>query len=110
MGLNFVKLAGKWYVQLPNYPYEIEDLEMILNAAEMCEILDDDKDGLIHTLVSTKDDCDVTSSHKLEFIKSEELNGAWYHCVKLNMDIWLCDVTKYVFGNFPSEIYISILD
>lgn len=34
--------------------------------------------------------------------------GAYYHSSKLNHDLWLCPVTRYVFGgNYPKIIYYS---
>lgn len=38
--------------------------------------------------------------------------GAYYHMqsymgLEFNLDIWLCDVTKFVFGDFPKIIYFN---
>jgi hypothetical protein len=27
---------------------------------------------------------------------------------ELKLDVWLCNVTKYVFGEFPATIYIKV--
>jgi len=39
-------------------------------------------------------------------------NGTFYHMptyngFTFNLKIWLCDVTKHVFGEFPKNIYIK---
>jgi hypothetical protein len=38
--------------------------------------------------------------------------GAWYILnqylgIDFNLKMWLCDVTKFVFGNFPKKIYFK---
>jgi hypothetical protein len=38
--------------------------------------------------------------------------GAYYHMesymgLEFNLDVWLCDVTKFVFGEFPKIIYFN---
>jgi len=30
-----------------------------------------------------------------------------YKGIEYDPELWLCDVTKFVFGNFPKNIYIS---
>ena len=52
--LIFVKLAGKWFVLLPDYPGEPMDLEMVSGADVLCETIDRDKNGFISVTVSTK--------------------------------------------------------
>jgi len=53
------------------------------------------------------------NSDKLEFVRpaTEWQNGSFYKLktyrgVELNLELWLCDVTLYVFGKFPENIYI----
>lgn len=29
-----------------------------------------------------------------------------YKGIQINLEMWLCDVTKFVFGDFPKSIYI----
>ena len=44
--------------------------------------------------------------HRLTFIK---LTGARYYLeTDPDFKIWLCDVAKYVFGEFPKIIYIRL--
>ena len=48
-----------------------------------------------------------------ELLEGFELGeGAWYFLneyqgVSYSMEMWLCDVTKYVFGDFPNRIYFK---
>lgn len=110
--LNFVKMAHKWYVQLPNYEGNFEDLEMIMNADMLCDRLDLNGDGLIRTIACTRErDCDETPNVKLEFDRVEEIGGAYYTVSTSNFmfEIWVCDVTKEIFGKFPAELYITVI-
>ena len=39
--------------------------------------------------------------------------GSWYKLntymgIDYSLDMWLCDVTKFVFGDFPEVIYFSV--
>ena len=47
--LIFVKLAGRWFVLLPDYPGDPMDLEMVSGADILCETLDEYKNGFINT-------------------------------------------------------------
>lgn len=110
MKINFCKLAGLWYAVLPDYTDDIGNLELIAGADKMCDILDIDGDGLIQAIVRDipfpKEK--LGRNFTLKAIKSEH-NGVNYNCPELNLDIWLCDVTKYVFGKFPSTIYLKLI-
>lgn len=111
--LRFIKLAGYWFVHLPDYEGEPEDLVMVSGADVMCDLLDTGDHGMIHVEIrSDISDNNETDWHKLEFIKSD-VDGADYHVsgptIK-SLDIWLCNVTKYVLGKFPAELYVRTLD
>ena len=111
MKLNFVKLANLWYAQIPDYTGDIDELEMIAGADDMCETLDIDGDGLVQTLVRDipfpKEK--LGRNFTLELVKVNEDEGADYKCPELDLEVWLCSVTKYVFGKFPKTIYIKTL-
>jgi hypothetical protein len=109
--LTFVKLANKWYVHLPAYDGNTEDLEMVMGADSLCDQLDIAEKGIITIDIY---DYKIPNSIQLEFISSTsdgaEGCGAWYKVSFFHnsMEIWLCDVTKYVFGKFPPELFIKV--
>lgn len=111
MELNFVKLANLWYAQLPEYTGDIDELEMIAGADDMCETLDFNGDGLVQTIVQDIPfkEGKTGKTFTLNLVKSSEDDGADYICPELEQKVWLCDVTKYVFGQFPKTIYIKLL-
>ena len=102
--------ANGWYVQLPNYEGHVSDLEMVMGADTLCELIANDLTE-ITVIVSDEPFENVTFStrqFKLDFINSTGEDGANYKLESLQLDVWLCNVTKYVFGNFPATIYVKI--
>ena len=120
MILKFIKLANRWYVHIPDYPGTTDDLEMVMGADVLCDMLDNDEDGLISVEIFTNEEdlvnrCNPLSHiYTLDFVNSTtmtngEQDGANYRLREWKLDIWLCMVTKYVLGEFPATIYISLL-
>ena len=110
INLNFVKLANRWYAQIPDFPESIDELQMVDGADTLCELLDNDEDGIVKTTLSLSEPKDK-NYYKLEFIQSTGDIGADYHVSgNIEMDIWLCNVTKYVFSgtSFPLFIYLCL--
>lgn len=112
--LNFIKLAGSWFVHLPNYPGHYSELEMVLGADVMCDMIDTFETGNITVTVSDKPSDSIfnTREYILDFVNSTtsngEQDGANYRLREYKLDVWLCNVTKYVFGEFPATIYIRV--
>lgn len=109
--LRFYKTeSSKWYVDLPNWTGSISDLEMVEGADLMLDLYSDGAFGVFMTFSETE----YGNSDKLVFIrKADELeNGAFYMLEtfrgkEINLQIWLCDVTLFVFDDFPEVLYIS---
>lgn len=112
--LTFIKLAGKWFVHLPDYLGHYSDLEMVLGADVMCDMIDTFETGSIAVTVSDEpfDSVFSTREYTLDFVNSAtsngEQDGANYRLREYKLDVWLCNVTKYVFGEFPATIYIVV--
>ncbi len=102
--LRFVKLANKWHIQLPDFPGDPADLEMVFGADDLCELLDEDKDGTVDIAIWVDEAPDVSNYMILSFIYCEG-GGAWYMCPFLGKEIWFCEVLKHVCGKFPTTIY-----
>ena len=101
---------NRWYVDLPTWTGGKKDLELVEGADSMLEFMSEGKDTIWLKLSEEN----FHGSNKLEFIRldTEIENGAYYkleHCkgVKIDLEMWLCDVTKFIFGHFPKTIYIS---
>lgn len=101
---------GKWYVDLPEWTGSKADLQMVCGADTMLDIIAEDENE-VNLQLSLEDS---EESDVLEFmhLATDWENGAFYKMKSykgfdFNLKIWLCDVTKYVFGEFPKNIYIK---
>jgi hypothetical protein len=95
---------NRWYVDLPEWRGEISDLEMILGADLMLDFLSKGYDNLWLSM-STEF---MENFLVLERIDNSSISGeGMYYIFKENENssyaIWLCDVTKFVFGDFPEK-------
>jgi hypothetical protein len=101
---TFVKEnTGRWYVVLPEWTGDKEDLEMVMGADTMLDILSQG-DSVVDVVLSTE----PFDNHKFELMFiNEESGGGWYKFYSEfnEMNIWLCSVTKFVFGELPKTIY-----
>ncbi len=107
---KFYKDEGGWYVDLPEWEGTKADLAMVSGADTMLDIISQG-DNDIQVLLSTEE---FDGSNRLEFLReSPEIGeGSWYLMktykgIEYNLELWLCDVTIFVFGEFPKNIYIS---
>jgi len=102
---------GRWYADIPEWTGSKSELEMVMGADNMLEfICEGDSDVKLHLSTDNREGDDS----KLEFIReaTEYENGAFYRLrsyggVELNVEMWLCDVTKFVFGEFPKQIFLT---
>lgn len=94
---------GNWYVVLPDYPGPKADLLMVQGADTLLDILA--QESWRHDVILSTEEFEGYD-FILSFIK-EDSGGAWYNAKSslFDFDIWLCKVTKYVFGNLPEKIY-----
>lgn len=116
MILKFIKLANKWFVHLPNYIGSVEALEMVMGADTLCEKLDKDKDGIVIIKVSEfLTDMGIYGEYDYVLDLVECTNpGATYtassHDMYDSFEIWLCEVTLFVLGEYPKVLYIKNLN
>jgi hypothetical protein len=100
----------KWFVELPDWTGDKADLEMVSGADTMLEIMAEGERNFIVALSDTY----FENSDEIKFIRmADDIgNGAYYFMekykgIKLDLNIWLCDVTIFAFGKFPEKIYIA---
>ena len=92
----------EWFVDLPDYPGPVEDLQMVLGADDLLDNLSHFTNS-VSVLVSTEE---IPLALKLTRNESVECtSGAWYKSSSL--DLWLCDVMLFLYGEFPKELYLE---
>lgn len=107
--LSFQKINNKWYVVLPDWSGDFEDLEMVNGADDLLEALSQrlKKNLLTMNVWLAKPDIPCAHLKKIH----QDKNGATYqveHCLFYDNVIWLCNVTRFVFGDHPNSIYFKI--
>lgn len=109
--LLFEKEEGKWYVVLPEWEGDKEELQMVLGADTMLDIMSSGNDR-IKLKVSTNA---FEGASPLTLITTcEPSAGAYYNLAKwpkaptiVNLNMWLCDVMLFLFDGFPKTIYLK---
>lgn len=103
------QLHNRWYIQLDEWTGSNDDLEMVLGADTLLDIISEGENEVNCIISETY----FEGSEKLEQIGlGDEFMGGSNYILKtykgigINLDVWLCDVTKFVFGYFPKIIYI----
>jgi hypothetical protein len=108
---KFYKESNRWFIYLPEWKGNKEDLEMVEGADTMLDIISQGESP-ITLFLSIQNDCYAypTVLEKLE--ECDSIKGGAYYLMKeyngieYNLKLWLCDVTLFVFNEFPEKIYI----
>ena len=92
-------------------PKSPDDLEMVMGADVMCEMVDVNNTGFITIHVSDEpfEDLITTREYVLDFVDTTGDEGAYYKLRNFDLEVWLCNVTKYALGYFPQNIYIGLV-
>lgn len=104
---KFYKKFDKWYIHLPDWEGDIADLEMVCGADIMLDIMSEMGVSIVLTISEASFAGSDVLIKKLEDSYGSTYTLAYYKGIELNMEVWLCNVTKFVFGYFPDKIYIS---
>jgi hypothetical protein len=99
--------TNRWYVDLPQWEGEKDELEMVSGADTFLEILSQGEQMVNVTLSTITFD----GSNVLELKREDEnIGGGWYQLLEYvgipyELEMWLCEVTRFVFGELPKKIY-----
>ena len=96
---------GGWYVDLPDWTGEKADLAMVQGADTLLDILSQGRDGIT---IRVSDEDYSNSTFELNYIEDENDGGRYLTKGKdFSFEIWLCKVTKFVFGDLPKKLYCN---
>lgn len=103
--LTFVKLSNRWFIDIP-WDGDINDLEMVSGADLFLDSISNGK----RTITLEVGVSEIYNSIKLTKIHEDEI-GATYKVFMYDFkgDIWLCNVTKYLFDEFPDNFWFKIV-
>lgn len=104
MKLRFVKLSNRWFVDIP-WDGMIEDLEMVGGSDLFLDSISGYM-GAVTIGISTEE---MPDSVKISKVREDEF-GAFYkiYTYEYKGELWLCNVTKYLFNEFPDNFWINI--
>lgn len=107
---------GIWFAEIPEWKGPKSDLQMVCGADSFLDMLCEGEWTVWITLSDEQfKSWSGNEGEELRLItegKTDE-GGAWYRLEKyrgisFDLDMWLCDVTKFVFGKFPEVIYFIV--
>jgi hypothetical protein len=109
---KFIRTDDEWFIDLPEY---IEqggnqgDLQMVDGADTMLEVMAGEGDSVTLTIATEP----FTGADELVLTeKCDPLIGGGYYLMKnyrgkeINQNMWLCQVTEFVFGDLPARIFV----
>ena len=104
MHLNFEKENTGWYIVLPEWKGSKAALAMVAGADTMLDRLSNNTYKVSLEVHLEEQD---SSFIKLSKVRNCWFNGADYVTCS-GHKLWLCNVTKFVFGYLPETIYVKI--
>ena len=111
---RFYKDGEEWFIYLPESPFTKAELQMVMGADKFLDIIAKGDDELAITISRNPFDGSDTLhyEHQGRLEGPEYGEGAWYFLneydsTPYSLQVWLCDVTKYLFGDFPIKIYFK---
>ena len=100
---------GRWYVDLPGWPFDHHNLMMVAGADKLCAFLsDDDKFAHIDVIPANREESHPGYAKLVQ--QDHSLTGGSTYMVTglegFEREIWLCPVTLFVLGRYPKYLYI----
>jgi hypothetical protein len=103
---------GSWYVDLPEWTGPKSDLQMVLGADNLLEMISEgEAETMVRFSTESFDGADVLNFMHEGIPGDIFMGGGMYKLEnykgikQYGFQLWLCDVTKFVFGNMPEKIY-----
>jgi hypothetical protein len=103
---------SEWYLNLPEWDGDPEDLQMVEGADQWLDVLSNN--GSKIEVVMADEVFDDAEMLTLLHVKEENLGGGGiyylenYQGKKIDLKLWLCEVTRFVFKDLPQRIYFIL--
>lgn len=104
---------GEWYLDLLEWNGDPEELQMVEGADQWLDLVS--KSGTKAKLLMSDQNFADAEVLTLLRVREENLGGGGiyyletYQNEKVELKIWLCEITRFVFKNLPQKIYFSVL-
>ncbi|MDF2188089.1 DUF6717 family protein [Paraflavitalea sp. CAU 1676] len=110
---KFIKRGDEWYIDLPAYLEQggsMGALQMVDGADTMLDLMAENSTS-VSLQISTQF---FEGSDLLDLIEiCDPMIGGGYYKMwtyegqEINITMWLCEVTEFVFGHLPDKIYVK---
>lgn len=110
---RFVREGSEWFIDLPSFLAQggtKADLQMVAGADAMLDIMAGDAPGITLQL----DTLPFAGADELVLTERCDpvLGGGYYHLKlfeekEVAQDMWLCEVTRFVFNDIPPRIFVK---
>jgi hypothetical protein len=110
---SFIKTGQDWYIDLPEFIEQggsIGDLQMVDGADKMLDMMAENGDSVILYIAKEQfDGADILTLIE----KCDPYVGGGYYIMQqyegqeINRTMWLCQVTEFVFGDIPLQIFVK---
>jgi hypothetical protein len=114
---RFYKDEQGWFIDLPDWEGELCDLQMVAGADTFLDLLSQGENETYLILSNEPfENCEMLKFEHYGRLESWEFGeGAWYRLKTYqgqphDLKMWLCDVTKFLFGDLPDKIYFKLLN
>lgn len=110
---TFIKTGRDWYIDLPEFIEQggsAGDLQMVDGADKMLDMMAGEEHSVM--LYVSRDPFDGADLLSLTEKCDPYMGGAYYFMKtyegqEVNRTMWLCQVTEFVFGDLPPEIFVK---
>jgi len=107
---TFVREYGGWYIDLPEYLQQggsKGDLALVAGADTLLDLLAEGRDRVTIDMGTQP----FAGADELLLLRPSPAGGGDYLIGRfegreIQQELWLCDVTLFVFGDLPERIYI----
>lgn len=104
--IHFYKEKSKWYADIPEWTGDKADLEMVCGADKLLDKL---SKGTNKVLISIN--TEYVEDSLLLILEEIDESGGYYNVLIKGkvLSVWLCNVTLFVFNEFPEKLYFKTL-
>ena len=110
---KFKKSGQDWYIDLPEFIEQggsVGDLQMVDGADKMLDMMAENRNSIILQIAKEQfEGADILTLTE----KCDPYIGGGYYIMRqyegqeINRTMWLCQVTEFVFGDIPSQIFVK---
>ena len=103
---------GEWYVDLPEWKGDKADLQMVEGADTLLDLISRNREKC--SLYMSDEIFDKAEFLTLIHIREKNLGGGGdyflesYNGNSVQLKLWLCAVTEFVFQGLPQKIWFSV--